>query len=101
MNPQDANNFADWTKDELQKAETTATRFLEDNGAQIAETLQAKIRFVEILVERLKTKKTPLDERLDCFARISEIADLLKEDVDGFFALASQPLVARILSGVK
>ena len=101
MNPQDTNNFSRWSNEELQKAESTATRFLEDNGAQIAETLQAKVRFVEILIERLKSKNVPLDDRLDCFARISEIADLIKEDADGFFALASQPLVARILSKVE
>lgn len=101
MNPQDTNNFAHWTQEELQKAECTAGRFLENNGAQIAETLHAKVRFIELLIERLKSKKTPLDQRLDCFARISEISDLLKEDADGFFALASQPVVARILSNVK
>jgi hypothetical protein len=100
MNPQD-NNFSHWTREELIKAESTASRFLEDNGAQIAETLHAKARFIELLIERVRSKKTPLDQRLDCFARISEIADLIKEDADGFFALASQPVVARILANLK
>jgi hypothetical protein len=101
MNPEESNNFARWSNEELQKAETTATRFLEENGGQIAETLKAKVRFIEILIDRLRSKKTPLDQRLDCFARISEISDLLKEDADGFFELASQPIVARILADVK
>ena len=101
MNPQDTNDFAHWTREELQKAESTASRFLEENGAQIAETLHAKVSFIELLIERVKSKKTPLDQRLDCFARISEISDLLKEDADGFFALASRPVVARILANVK
>lgn len=101
MNPQDTNNFSHWTNEELNKAESTANRFLEDNSAQIAESLHAKVRFIELLIGRLKSKNTGLDQRLDCFARISEISDLLKEDADGFFALASQPLVARILSNVK
>lgn len=100
MRPDD-NNYARWSNDELRKAENTATKFLEDNGSQIAETLRAKVRFVEMLVEKLRSKKTTLDERLDCFARISEIADLLREDADGFFQLASQPVVARILADVK
>jgi hypothetical protein len=101
MNPEEKKQFARWSKEELQKAEATATRFLEDNGAQIAETLQAKVRFLEILIERLSSKKTSLDQRLDCFARIAEISDLLKEDADGFFELASRPMVARILTTVR
>ncbi|HWQ56418.1 MAG TPA: hypothetical protein VN442_22215 [Bryobacteraceae bacterium] len=101
MNPEEKNQFGRWSTEELQKAETTATRFLEDNGAQIAETLDAKVRFLEILIERLSSKKTTLDQRLDCFARIAEISDLLKEDADGFFELASRPMVARILTTVR
>jgi len=101
MNPDENQPYRHWTNDELQKAEATATRFLEDNGTQIAETLRAKIRFIEALVSRVGSRKTSLDQRLDCFARISEIADLLKEDADGFFSLASQPVVARILSNAK
>jgi aconitase B len=83
--------------EELRRAEATARDFLEDNAAQISETLQAKIRFLQLLVERVGQKKTTLDQRLDSFARIAEIAELLKQDADGFFNLASQPVVARIL----
>lgn len=101
MNPEEKNQFARWSSEELQKAEATASHFLEDNGAQIAETLHAKVRFIEILIEQLRSKKTSLDQRLDCFARISEISDLLKEDADGFFELASRPMVARILTSVR
>ncbi len=101
MNPDEKHPHSRWTKDEIQKAEATATRFLEENGTQIAETLRAKVRFLEALINRLASKKTTLDQRLDCFARIAEISDLLKEDADGFFSLASQPVVARILANVK
>ncbi len=101
MNPEDINYFSRWSREELERAEATAGQFLEDNGPQIAETLRSKIRFVEVLIQRLSSRGTTLDQRLECFARISEIADLLKEDTDGFFELASQPMVARILSTVK
>ena len=101
MHPEDNHNFARWSNEDLQKAEATATRFLQDNGGQIAETLRSKIHFVEILIQRLSSKQTTLDQRLDCFARIGEIADLLKEDADGFFELASQPVVARILANLE
>lgn len=100
MRPDDT-NYGRWSSEELRKAENTATKFLEDNGTQIAETLRAKVRFLEVLIQRLSSKKTTLDQRLDCFARVSEICDLLQEDADGFFQLASQPVVARILANAK
>ena len=101
MHPEDPNQFSRWSQEELRKAEATAGQFLAENRAQIAETLRAKANFVEMLIERLSSKETTLDQRLECFARISEVADLIKEDTDGFFELASQPVVARILSTIK
>jgi len=94
-------DYGRWSKEELRKAEATASQFLEENAPQISETLHAKARCLEGLIETPGDKKTPLDQRLDCFARISEISQLLKEDADGFFELASQPLVARILLNTK
>ena len=94
-------DYGRWSKEELRKAEATASQFLEENAPQISETLRAKARFLEGLIQTLGHKKTPLDQRLDCFARIAEISQLLKEDADGFFELASQPLVARILLNSK
>jgi hypothetical protein len=94
-------DFGRWSKDELRKAEATASQFLEQNARQISETLRAKAKFLEGLIQAIGSRKTTLDERLDCFARISEISQLLKEDADGFFELASQPVVARILLNTK
>jgi hypothetical protein len=54
-----------------------------------------------MLVDRLANRKSCLDDRLDCFARIAEIAQLLKDDAEGFFDLASQPIVAQIVNTVK
>jgi hypothetical protein len=101
MNPEEPNQFSRWSQEELRKAEATAGQFLEQNRTQIAETLRAKANFVEMLIQRLNSKDTNLDQRLECFARISEIATLIKEDTDGFFELASRPVVARILSSVQ
>ncbi len=97
MNPNPDRNRARWSKEELEKAEATAKQFLEDNASQICDTLRAKMKFLELLVHRLSLKKTTLDQRLDCFARLSEVADLLKDDADGFFELASQPVIAKTL----
>ncbi len=95
------NNYARWNVEELRKAEATAEKFLEENALQICDTLRAKMRFLDILINRLSQKQTTLDGRLDSFARISEIAQLLKDDADGFFELASQPVVAKILTNVR
>jgi hypothetical protein len=53
------------------------------------------------LIQRVAHPKTSFDDRLEYFARISEIATLIQEDADGFFELASQPVVARILKSVR
>lgn len=93
-------HYGKWSREELRNAEATARQFLEDNSAPIADTMRAKARFLETLVHRISLKKTTFDERLDYFARISEIARLIQEDADGFFELASQPMVARILGTI-
>ena len=93
--------YGKWSGEELRQAEFTAGRFLQDNSGQIADTMRAKAKFLETLVQRLALKKTTFEERLDYLARISEIASLIQEDADGFFELAAQPVVARILGTVK
>jgi hypothetical protein len=93
--------YGKWTREELRGAETTARQFLEDNGSQIADTMRAKAKYLETLIQRVANPKTSFDDRLEYFARISEIANLIQEDADGFFRLASQPMVARILKGVQ
>ncbi len=89
-----------WNADELRSAETTASQFLEENGVQIADAMRAKAKFLEILLHRVSLRQTPLADRLEYLARISEIADLIREDADGFFELASRPMVARIVGTV-
>jgi hypothetical protein len=100
MQPDDAPSYGKWSREELSKAEATACQFLEENSAQIAETMRAKLRFLEMLIQRLSLKTTSFQDRLDYFARVSEIARLIEADADGFFELASQPVVARILGSV-
>jgi hypothetical protein len=95
------NNYAKWTRDELRIAESTAAKFLEDNQKDIAQSLRTKIRCLELLAGKLNSPDLALDERLDCFAQISEIAEMTKSEADGFFELASQPVVAGILANLK
>ena len=100
MKPDDKRPYGKWSREELQSAEATAREFLEENSAQIADTMRAKVKFLETLIHRLSLKKTSLEDRLEYFARVSEIARLIESDADGFFELASQPIVARILGTV-
>ena len=100
MQPDDAPSYGKWSREELSKAEATATQFLQENCGQIADTLSAKVRFLEVLIQRLSLKSTSFEDRLDYFARVSEIARLIEADANGFFELASQPVVARILGTV-
>jgi len=93
-------HFGKWSREELYKAEATASEFLEENRDQIADTLRAKVRFLERLIQLLSEKTTGYEDRLEYFARIGEIARLIEDDADGFFELASQPMVARLLGTV-
>jgi hypothetical protein len=94
-------DYSHWTDQELKHAEVTADQFLRDNATQIIETLKAKLNFLEFLIQRLDQRNASLNHRLDCFARIAEISQFIKDDAQGFFELASQPIVARLLQGVE
>ena len=93
--------YGKWTREELLGAESTARQFLQDNSGPIADTMRAKAKYLETLIQRVAHPKTSFDDRLEYFARISEIAALIQQDADGFFQLASQPVVARILKSVR
>jgi hypothetical protein len=97
----DQKPYGKWTREELLGAESTARQFLQDNGGAIAETMRAKAKYLDTLIQRVAHPKTSFDDRLEYFARISEIAALIQQDADGFFQLASQPVVARILKSVR
>jgi len=98
--PDDQRHYGKWTRDELRKAEVTAGQFLAENSSQIADTIRAKAKYLDALIHQLSSSRTSLEDRLEYFARVSEIARLIQDDADGFFELASQPVVARILSTV-
>src|SRR4051794_40622529 len=98
--PDNHRHYGKWSREELRKAESTACQFLEDNSSQIADTMRAKAKFLETLIQRVSLKKTNFEDRLEYLARIAEIAQLIQNDADGFFELASQPVVARILGSV-
>jgi hypothetical protein len=95
------NNYAKWSEQELRKAVSMADRFLLENGDQIHENFRSKVDALDELIESLHEGDLTFDERLDCFARIAEVSRTLQEDAQGFFGLASEPVVARILADVS
>jgi len=95
------NDYSEWSEEELRRAEWEADRFLNENEAQIRENLEAKLALLDGLVKSLGGQQMSLDERLDCFARIAEVSGALEEDAKGFFSLASEPVVARLLAKSK
>ena len=95
------NDYAKWSERELRKAESVAGHFLRENIDTIAESLRLKVDQLDGLVNRLHHPQLSLDERLHIFARLEEISRSLQHDAQGFFRMASEPVVARILAQVE
>jgi len=94
-------DYAKWSELELRRAESVAAKFLDENGGPIGENFQAKLDHLAELANHVRRPHLPLDERLHAFARIAEIARALEDDARGFFHMASEPVVARILAQVE
>jgi len=87
-------DYSRWSDAELARAKTTATEFLVQNQKEISRVFVRQKVLLEDLIGNLQ-RDLSLEDRLDCFARIAEIADGLRECANGFFELGAQPLVAR------
>ena len=94
-------DYAKWSEPELRRAESVAAQFLEENGDPIGENFRAKLDELAELANLIRHPRLSLDERLHAFARIAEIARALQDDAQGFFHMASEPVVARILAQVE
>ena len=90
-------DYSQWSEGELARAESTAEEFLAHNREQISAIFQRQESALHHLLGILERQDLSLQDRLDCFARISEMADCLRDCANGFFELGAQPLVARVL----
>ena len=88
-------DYSRWSDAELARANTTAEQFLTQNQNEISSVLSRQHGILDVLLALLRRHDLSLEERLDCFARIAETAESLRECANGFFELAAQPLVAR------
>ncbi len=94
------NDYGKWSEEELRRAESVAANFLQENDARIRKNFEAKLHTLDELVTDLGQRRLTLDERLNCYACIAEVSGALAEDAQGFFGLASEPVVARLLANV-
>jgi hypothetical protein len=88
-------DYSRWSDAELARAETTVNRFLTQNQKEISILFVRQRKLLDCLVAMLQHPELSLEERLDCFARIAETAEGMRECAVGFFELGAQPLVAR------
>lgn len=100
MDSQD-NDYEKWTERELRRAESVAANFIHENIDTIGESLRARVASLDDLVTRLGRQHLSFDERLHILARIEEISRALQQDAQGFFHMASEQVVARILAQVE
>lgn len=90
-------DYSRWSEAELARAESTAEEFLTRNREQISTIFERQHAALGHLLEILARPDLSLEDRLDCFARVSEMAECLRDCANGFFELAAQPLVARVI----
>jgi hypothetical protein len=88
-------DYSRWSDAELARANVTAEQFLTQNRNEISSVLSRQRGILDILLALLQSPNLSLEERLDCFARIAETAESMRECANGFFELGAQPLVAR------
>jgi hypothetical protein len=90
-------DFARWSPRELQKAETAAIEFLNDNIADIAGTFEKRLSLMRRITARLKSADLGFDERMLCLSMIQELAQGLEESAREFFEIGCQPSVANLV----
>jgi broad specificity phosphatase PhoE len=88
-------DYSRWSDAELARAKITAEQFLTQNQNEISSVLSRQRGILDILLNLLQRQDLSLEERLDCFARVAETAESMRECANGFFELGAQPLVAR------
>jgi hypothetical protein len=90
-------DYSQWSDAELARAEHTAQKFLNENQRHIARLLLRQRSLIDQLMIMLQRSGISLEERLDCFARIAETAETMRETANAFFELGAQPVVARVV----
>ncbi len=96
-----SNNYSKWSGEELRQAELIAGRFLSNHNHEIYQSFQVQLLAMAELLHRLRSNTCSLEQRLDCFARISELSTMIQGDAQALFDLASEPVVARLLSRAR
>jgi hypothetical protein len=93
-------DFTRWSPRELQKAETAAIEFLNDNITDIANTFEQRLSLLRRVTARLKSGEAGFEERMMCLSMIQELAQGLEESAREFFEIGCQPSVANLIRQV-
>jgi hypothetical protein len=90
-------DFTRWSPRELQKAETAAIEFLNNNSGAIANTFEKRLNLLCRITERLKSAEAGFEERMMCLSMIQELSQGLEESAREFFEIGCQPSVAKLV----
>src|SRR5437763_1175338 len=94
-------DYSSWPGAELDRAANTASQFLSEKHPDISRAFERQCDVLCRLVAILNQPDLTVEQRLDCFARIAETSEGIRECADGFFELGSEPMVARVLSNAE
>lgn len=90
-------DFTRWSPRELQKAESAAIEFLNDNISAIASTFEKRLSLLSRITHRLKSAEAGFEERMMCLSMIQELSQGLEESAREFFEIGCQPSVANMM----
>ena len=90
-------DFTRWSQRELQKAETAAIEFLNNNIADIANTFDNRLKLLRRITARLRSAEAGFEERMLCLSMIQELSQGLGESAREFFEIGCQPSVAKLV----
>lgn len=90
-------DFNRWSPHELQKAESAAMDFLNENISAIALTFEKRIKLIRSITERMKSSNVGFEERMLCLTMIQDLSQGLGESAREFFEIGCVPTVARAM----
>ena len=94
-------DFTKWSPQELQKAESAAISFLNNNIGEIAETFEKRVRLIRQVSARMKSDGVGFEERMMCLSIIQELSQGLEESAREFFEIGCQPSVAKMMTDLE
>ena len=93
-------DFTRWSPVELQRAQTAAIEFLNQNVTEIAVTFEKRLAIISQVIRRMKSANIGFEERMLCLSMIQELSQGLQESAREFFEIGCQPSVASLVKSL-